>query len=97
MRNFYLQFRDGYFTSLDVMNYIQHFKAIKMMKKDDVVLDVCCGDCALYKIALKGKVRYSPLNCLRRSRLKNSGLGREGGRYSLEFFSEPTNICLMGA
>ena len=29
--------------------------------------------------------------------VKNSGLGREGGRYSLEFFSEPTNICLMGA
>ena len=29
--------------------------------------------------------------------VKNSGLGREGGRYSLEFFSEPTNICLMEA
>ena len=23
------------------------------------------------------------------------GVGREGGRYSLEFFSEPTSICLM--
>ena len=29
--------------------------------------------------------------------VKNSGVGREGGRYSLEFFSEPTNICLMEA
>ncbi len=29
--------------------------------------------------------------------IKNSGVGREGGRYSLEFFSEPTNICLMEA
>ena len=27
--------------------------------------------------------------------VKNSGVGREGGRYSLEFFSEPTSICLM--
>ena len=29
--------------------------------------------------------------------VKNSGVGREGGRYSLEFFSEPMNICLMEA
>jgi len=43
MRNFYLQFRDGYFTQLDVMNYIQHYKAIKMIKKGYKVLDVCCG------------------------------------------------------
>lgn len=43
MRNFYLQFRDGYFTNLDVMNYIQHLAAVRMMKPGDVVLDVCCG------------------------------------------------------
>lgn len=43
MRNFYLQMRDGFFTDLDVMNYIQHFKAVKMMKKGFNVLDVCCG------------------------------------------------------
>ena len=43
MRNFYLQFRDGFFTNLDVMNYIQHLAAIRMMRKDDIVLDVCCG------------------------------------------------------
>ena len=43
MRNFYQQFRDGFFDSLDVMNYIQHYKAVQMMKTDDVVLDVCCG------------------------------------------------------
>ena len=43
MRNFYMQMRDGFFTNLDVMNYIQHFKAVQMMNKDDVVLDVCCG------------------------------------------------------
>jgi|TARA_R100001530_G_C4301043_1_gene150478 2-polyprenyl-3-methyl-5-hydroxy-6-metoxy-1,4-benzoquinol methylase len=43
MRNFYNQFRDGFFTALDVMNYIQHYKAVQMMKKNDVVLDVCCG------------------------------------------------------
>jgi aminomuconate-semialdehyde/2-hydroxymuconate-6-semialdehyde dehydrogenase len=26
--------------------------------------------------------------------LKNSGVGREGGRYSLEFFSESRNVCI---
>ncbi len=43
MRNFYHQFADGFFSSLDVMNYIQHHKAVTMMKKDDRILDVCCG------------------------------------------------------
>ena len=43
MRNFYLQLRDGFFTDLDIMNYIQHYKAVKMMKKNYNVLDVCCG------------------------------------------------------
>ena len=43
MRNFYLQLRDGFFTDLDIMNYIQHFKAVKMMKKGQNILDVCCG------------------------------------------------------
>ena len=26
--------------------------------------------------------------------VKNSGVGREGGRWSMEFFSEATNICV---
>jgi ubiquinone/menaquinone biosynthesis C-methylase UbiE len=43
MRNFYAQFSDGFFSSLDVMNYIQHHAAVLAMKKDWVVLDVCCG------------------------------------------------------
>ena len=43
MRNFYAQFADGFFSSLDVMNYIQHHKCVIMMKKADKVLDVCCG------------------------------------------------------
>jgi len=43
MRNFYLQFRDGFFSDLDFMNYVQHYKAVKMMKGDMTVLDVCCG------------------------------------------------------
>ena len=41
MRNFYLQFRDGFFTNLDVMNYIQHFAAAQMAKKGGNVVDVC--------------------------------------------------------
>ena len=43
MRNFYSQFHDGFFSNLDVMNYIQHFKAAQMAKKGDRVVDVCCG------------------------------------------------------
>lgn len=43
MRNFYNQFHDGFFSNLDVMNYIQHFKAAQIAKKGDKVLDVCCG------------------------------------------------------
>ena len=26
--------------------------------------------------------------------VKNSGVGREGGRWSLDFFSEMTNVCI---
>ena len=26
--------------------------------------------------------------------MKDSGVGREGGRYSLEFFSESRNVCI---
>ena len=43
MRNFFAQFADGFFSSLDIMNYIQHHKCVTMMKKDDKILDVCCG------------------------------------------------------
>jgi len=43
MRNFYAQFADGFFSSLDIMNYIQHHKCVTMMRKGDRVLDVCCG------------------------------------------------------
>jgi len=43
MRNFYAQFADGFFSSLDVMNYIQHHAAVLKAKKGWRVLDVCCG------------------------------------------------------
>ncbi len=43
MRNFYRQMGDGFFSSLDVMNYIQHHRAVLMMQQGDRVLDVCCG------------------------------------------------------
>ena len=43
MRNFYRQFADGFFSSLDIMNYIQHHAAVKKMKKGMRILDVCCG------------------------------------------------------
>ncbi len=43
MRNMYAQFADGFFSSLDVMNYIQHHAAVTRMKKGWRILDVCCG------------------------------------------------------
>lgn len=43
MRNFYKQFNDGFFTALDVMNYIQHHQVVKLLGKNDNVLDMCCG------------------------------------------------------
>lgn len=43
MRNFYQQLRDGFFSNLDIMNYIQHHEAACLAKKGWNVLDVCCG------------------------------------------------------
>lgn len=43
MRNFFLQLGGGFFSSLDVMNFVQHHYATMLMRTGDVVLDVCCG------------------------------------------------------
>lgn len=43
MRDFYKQFRDGFAGPLDVMNYMQHLAACRLMREGDVVLDVACG------------------------------------------------------
>lgn len=43
MRNFFRQLGDGFFTPLDVMNYIQHHQVIKWVKSGNHLLDVCCG------------------------------------------------------
>lgn len=46
MRNFYTQFRDGFFSRLDVMNYVQHHQIAKWAAAHGGhghVLDVCCG------------------------------------------------------
>lgn len=43
MRNFYRQMGDGFFSTLDVMNYIQHHQIAKWCKPHNHVLDVCCG------------------------------------------------------
>lgn len=43
MRNFYRQFGDGFFKTLDVMNYIQHHQIVKWCKPGTNLLDVCCG------------------------------------------------------
>ena len=43
MRNFYRQLGDGFYTTLDVMNYIQHQQVLKWIHKGHRVLDLCCG------------------------------------------------------
>jgi len=43
MRNFYRQFGDGFFSVLDVMNYIQHQQIVRWTRKGMHLLDVCCG------------------------------------------------------
>ncbi len=43
MRNFYRQLGDGFFSDLDVMNYIQHHEIALWARANDQVLDVCCG------------------------------------------------------
>jgi len=43
MRNFFTQLGDGFFQPIDFMNYIQHYKIVKMIKKDWIVVDMCCG------------------------------------------------------
>lgn len=44
MRNFYRQLADGYFSPLDVFNYIQHHWIASRLVNDGArVLDVCCG------------------------------------------------------
>lgn len=59
MRNFYTQMADGFFSSLDIMNYIQHHAAVKRMKKGDRVLDVCCGRGLLLPLIRYGKPQIS--------------------------------------
>ena len=43
MRNFYRQLGDGFFSVLDIMNYIQHHQVVRMIKRGDRVLDMACG------------------------------------------------------
>jgi len=43
MRNVYRQLGDGFFSVLDVMNYIQHHQIVKWCRKGSHILDVCCG------------------------------------------------------
>jgi SAM-dependent methyltransferase len=45
MRNFYKQLRDGFFTRLDVFNYMSHHQIAQWASKRDGanLLDVCCG------------------------------------------------------
>lgn len=43
MRNIYWQLGDGFFSTLDIMNYIQHHQIATWCRKNNHVLDVCCG------------------------------------------------------
>lgn len=45
MRNFYKQFRDGFFSRLDVFNYVSHHQIARWAARSPGadLLDVCCG------------------------------------------------------
>ena len=43
MRNMYRQLGDGFFTQLDVANYIVHHQVARWSKPGMHLLDVCCG------------------------------------------------------
>src|SRR5215472_14447002 len=43
MRNPFKQLRDGFFTALDVFNYLHHHWIARQARRGDWVLDVCCG------------------------------------------------------
>lgn len=43
MRNFYRQLHDGFFSTLDIFNYIQHHQIAHWCTPQAEVLDVCCG------------------------------------------------------
>jgi len=43
MRNVYRQLGDGFFSALDIFNYIQHHQIARWCPKGAHVLDVCCG------------------------------------------------------
>ena len=43
MRNFYRQLGDGFFSVLDIMNYIQHQQIVRWCKPGNRILDICCG------------------------------------------------------
>lgn len=60
MRDMYTQLGTGFYTSLDVMNYIQHHAAILGAHSGDRVLDVCCGRCLLLPLLrfYRPKIRH---------------------------------------
>ena len=103
MRNFYRQFGDGFFSVLDVMNYIQHHQIAKWCKPRNHVLDVCCGRglmLPLLRYQVKGLGSYTgidlePKNAIWRTKRVTDGKPIEPGYYPLPTRFVESNVAEM--
>ncbi len=99
MRNFYQQFADGFYSSLDVMNYIQHQAAVDRMRSGDLVLDVCCGRGLLLPLirwnrkTIKGYVGVDICEKNMREQLRRSGL-KNISEEGLDYYPFPVKHVL---
>lgn len=59
MRDMYSQLGTAFYSSGDIMNYIQHHAAIQDIKSGDRVLDVCCGRALLLPLLRYNKPKIS--------------------------------------
>lgn len=105
MRNFYRQLGDGFFSALDVMNYIQHQQVVKWCGKGHQVLDVCCGRGLLLpllrylrkEIGGYTGVDIEPNNAIWRSKRVTDGKPIEKDYYPFPTHFVESNVAEMSA
>jgi ubiquinone/menaquinone biosynthesis C-methylase UbiE len=103
MRNFYRQFSDGFFSVLDVMNYIQHQTVVRMAKADDRILDMCCGRGLLLPMLRYERktiesytgIDIAPTNAIFKTKRVNDGKSIEKGYYPFRVYFVEGNVAVM--
>jgi SAM-dependent methyltransferase len=104
MRNFYRQLGDGFFTTLDVMNYIQHLWIAKLCKANMHVLDVCCGRGLLLPLLRYGTkdlgsytgVDIAPGNAIYLKQRVTDNKPIEDDYYPFPVYFVESNVAVMG-